>query len=111
MTELPRESDDSNKSADATESVTSQDTQNSVDPVEDVSDIEPEQPTPTYNRDASKTDKSARMKKGLSSVRLRTAYTKVMRIASQKLLRCKDKCRCSKRLSLQKYQGVLPRLW
>ena len=65
MTELPRESDDSNKSADATESVTSQDTQNSVDPVEDVSDIEPEQPTPTYNRSASKTDKSARMKKGL----------------------------------------------
>ncbi|MGE6341346.1 HlyD family secretion protein [Psychrobacter sp. NPDC078929] len=65
MTELPRESDDSNKSTDATESVTSQDTQNSVDPVEDVSDIEPEQPTPTYNRSASKTDKSARMKKGL----------------------------------------------
>ena len=65
MTELPRESDDSNKSADATESVTSQDTQNSVDPVEDVSDIEPEQPTPTYNRRASKTDKSARMKKAL----------------------------------------------
>ncbi|WP_114700931.1 HlyD family secretion protein [Psychrobacter proteolyticus] len=65
MTELPRESDDSNKSADATESVTSQDTQNSVDPVEDVSDIEPEQPTPTYSRGASKTDKSARMKKGL----------------------------------------------
>ena len=65
MTELPRESDDSNKSTDATESVTSQDTQNSVDPVEDVSDIEPEQPTPTYNRRASKTDKSARMKKAL----------------------------------------------
>ena len=65
MTELPRESDDSNKSADATESVTSQDTQNSVDPVEDVSDIEPEQPTPAYNRNVSKTDKSARMKKGL----------------------------------------------
>ncbi|MEL0619063.1 HlyD family secretion protein [Psychrobacter proteolyticus] len=65
MTELPRESDDSNKSADATESVTSQDTQNSVDPVEDVSDIEPEQPTPAYNRDASKTDKSARIKKTL----------------------------------------------
>ncbi|MGB5875914.1 MAG: biotin/lipoyl-binding protein, partial [Psychrobacter nivimaris] len=65
MTELPRESDDSNKSADATESVTSQDTQNSVDPVEDVSDIEPEQPTPAFNRDASKTDKSARMKKAL----------------------------------------------
>ncbi|QOD13623.1 efflux RND transporter periplasmic adaptor subunit [Psychrobacter sp. 28M-43] len=65
MTELPRESDDSNKSADATESVTSQDIQNSVDPVEDVSDIEPEQPTPTYNRDASKTDKSAHIKKAL----------------------------------------------
>ena len=65
MTEFPSESDDSNKSADATESVTSQDTQNSVDPVEDVSDIEPEQPTPTYNRRASKTDKSARMKKAL----------------------------------------------
>ncbi|MGP4732630.1 MULTISPECIES: HlyD family secretion protein [unclassified Psychrobacter] len=65
MTELLRESDDSNKSADATESVTSQDTQNSVDPVENVSDIEPEQPTPTYNRDVSKTDKSARMKKVL----------------------------------------------
>ena len=65
MTEFPNESDDSNKSADATESVTSQDTQNSVDPVEDVSDIEPEQPTPTYNRKASKTDKSARMKKAL----------------------------------------------
>ncbi|GAF54687.1 hypothetical protein JCM18901_274 [Psychrobacter sp. JCM 18901] len=66
MTELPRESDDSNKSTDATESVTSQDTQNSVDPVEDVSDIKPEQPTPTYNRDASKTDKSARMKKRIT---------------------------------------------
>ena len=65
MTELPRESDDSNKSADATESVTSQDIQNSVDPVENVSDIEPEQPTPTYNRDASKTDKSAHIKKAL----------------------------------------------
>ncbi|MFI8554133.1 HlyD family secretion protein [Psychrobacter sp. NPDC077938] len=65
MTELPRESDDSNKSADATESVTSQDIQNSIDPVEDVSDIEPEQPTPTYNRDASKTDKSAHIKKAL----------------------------------------------
>ncbi|MFT0771053.1 HlyD family secretion protein [Psychrobacter aquimaris] len=65
MTELPRESDDSNKLTDATESVTSQDTQNSVDPVEDVSDIEPEQPTPTYNRSASKTDKSARIKKAL----------------------------------------------
>ncbi|GAF52126.1 HlyD family secretion protein [Psychrobacter sp. JCM 18900] len=65
MTELRRESDDSNKSADTTESVTSQDTQNSVDPVEDVSDIEPEQPTPAYNRDASKTDKSAHIKKAL----------------------------------------------
>ncbi|WP_394124197.1 HlyD family secretion protein [Psychrobacter nivimaris] len=65
MTELPRESDDSNKSAEATESVTSQDTQNSVDPVEDVSDIEPEQPAPAYNRSASKTDKSARIKKAL----------------------------------------------
>jgi len=65
MTESPRESDGSNKSANATESVTSQDTQNSVDPVEDMSDIEPEHPTPTYSRSHSKTDKSARIKKGL----------------------------------------------
>lgn len=65
MTELPRESDDSNKSADVTESATSHNTQNSVDPVEGVSDIEPEQPTPAYNRSASKTDKSARIKKAL----------------------------------------------
>ncbi|MGP9543629.1 HlyD family secretion protein [Psychrobacter sp. AOP7-B1-25] len=65
MTELPRESDDSNKSTDATESVTSQDAQNSVDPLKDIPDIEPEQPTPAYKRSHSKIDKSARTKKAL----------------------------------------------
>lgn len=65
MTELPRESDDSNKSTDATESVTSQDAQNSVDPVKDMPNIEPERPTPAYNLSHSKTDKSARTKKAL----------------------------------------------
>ena len=53
MTELPNESNDSNKSVDSTESVTHQ----------NHTDIKPEQPIPAYSRGNSKVDKPTHIKK------------------------------------------------
>ncbi|MBF0658814.1 efflux RND transporter periplasmic adaptor subunit [Psychrobacter sp. NG25] len=65
MTELPNESDHSQKSSDSTEPVLPQDGQTSVDSAEDAPDIQQEQTEPHYKRDAAKADKSAMIKKGL----------------------------------------------
>jgi len=65
MTEFSKESDDSRKSTDSTESTLSHDDQPSVDPVEDTLDKEQKKATPPYHRDNPKSDKSAMIKKAV----------------------------------------------
>ncbi|MGP9687669.1 HlyD family secretion protein [Psychrobacter sp. AOP22-C1-C5] len=65
MTELPRESDNSRKPDDSTESVTPLNGQASVNKMEEVPNVETEQPTPSYKRATAKADKSGTLKKAL----------------------------------------------
>lgn len=65
MTELPRESDNSRKPDNSTESVTPLNGQASVNKMEEVPNAETEQTTPSYKRATAKADKSGTLKKAL----------------------------------------------